>query len=584
MDRDRHVEEQLAAYRDLDDVEKRRVEQHVAKCAECAETLAAYQAMDRALANLPAPQPDKRLQKGFYAAINRNWARKLLTRIRRLFAWPSTPDTRHLLRFSLSLSATLLILLAAVEAIHLLQANWTVKHIAQETARFAVTYQPNQGTCMDQDKDRIVEDGIAHDPDDLAPYPYCPHPGYAADPQESEEAYYARRAALIKLTAYKYADGLRINTDNLGLTESAFREKSGEPGFFGVRLWGYPSFSTDCNVTPQACLDHPGLEGLAMMIYVVHNAEPLIPIFRPIVPDVKLSAQAQMINEGVQVGFGDEIPPGFGHDPNPIIGPPKGEPPSEHIQDEPQDLLSTNPISASERLIPKNTAIDLEVESIEQTTDEVNQIIDGTGGYLVSRRIWRDGEQPFASITIIVPSERHENVLRRLRDVSIQMLSEDTRGEDVTRRYTDLESHLHNLEATRDRVQALLDQAQTGQETAEINQKLDAVQEEIEQTQSELYTLHDQSAFSTIVINLSQTPLTPQSKRWQPGKTVRQAIEALLSTGQFLIDALIWIGLVIGPFFVFTFLIVWGVAKLIRWTNSKRTRKGQGKHQQASRN
>lgn len=568
MDRERHIGEQLATYRDLDEVEKRRVEQHVAKCAECAETLAAYQAMDRALANLPASQPDKRLQKDFYAAIDRNWARKLLTQIRRLFAWSSTPDTRHLLRFSLSLSATLLILLAAVEAIHLLQANLTVRHIAQETARFAVTYQPIQGTCMDQDKDRIIENGIAHDPDDLAPYPYCPHPGYAADPQESKEAYYARRAALIKLTAYEYADGLRINTDNLGLTESAFREKSGESGFFGVRLWGYPSFSTDCNAAPQTCLDHPGLEGLAMMIYVVHNAEPLIPIFRPIVPDVKLSARVQMINEGVQAGSGSEIPPGFGHDPDPVLGHPKEEPPSERAQDEPYKPHLTDPISTTERLIPKNTSISLEVESIEQAIDELNQIIDDVGGHLISRQIWRD-TQKHARVTIKVPTRKHEDVLRQLRSISTQMLSEDTQGEDVTLQHADLESRLHTLRENRDRLQMSLDQTQSTEETERIDTELDAIQKEIEQAQRELDHLRDRIAFSVISITLSEPAPPSESEGWQPGETAQRALDTQLGVGRVVIDALIWIGLVIAPYFVFILLTVWGTTKLVRWIKDR---------------
>jgi len=59
----------LTVYRDLSDVERRRVEGHVRGCATCAARLAFYQAMDRELAALADPQPDERTIKSFYGAL-----------------------------------------------------------------------------------------------------------------------------------------------------------------------------------------------------------------------------------------------------------------------------------------------------------------------------------------------------------------------------------------------------------------------------------------------------------------------------------------------------------------------------------
>ncbi len=246
-----------------------------------------------------------------------------------------------LLEFALILPILLGILLGIAEAALVIQGHLAVQHIARETARWAVTYQPIQGACLDADRDgHLADDGVDDDSDDYAAYPDCPYPGWLPDLGESEKDYYRRRVALIKRKALEITAGLRIRQEYLGLTNDDFDANIGQPGFFGVRVWGYPSFDTDCNQTePEdlsekvwdpadaepGCLDHPGQEGLAVRVQVVHNVEIIDPFYRVIARFVTVQAEAQMINEGVQVGYGNLAPPGFGHNPNPIVGPPGGE-------------------------------------------------------------------------------------------------------------------------------------------------------------------------------------------------------------------------------------------------------------------
>jgi hypothetical protein len=248
-----------------------------------------------------------------------------------------------LLEFALILPILLGIILGIIEAALVIQGHLAAQHIARETARWAVTYQPLQGACIDKDKDRHLADTgtTADDSDDYAPYPDCPRYVYPwADPGETDEAYAHRRVALIKKKAYDTAAGLRIRSEYLGLTNADFDANLYKPGFFGVRVWGYPSFDTDCNDPGLAdkvwdphdaepgCLDHPGQEGLAVRVQIVHNVEIIDPLYRVIAEFVTVQADAQMINEGVQVGYGNQPPPGFGHNPNPIVGPPGGEEPT----------------------------------------------------------------------------------------------------------------------------------------------------------------------------------------------------------------------------------------------------------------
>jgi hypothetical protein len=246
-----------------------------------------------------------------------------------------------LVEFALILPVLLAIILGIIEAALVIQGHLAAQHIARETARWAVTYQPVQGACLDKDKDGFLADGIGdEDGDDLAPYPDCPGSGWQGAADESDAAYYRRRVELIKRKARNTAAGLRIRDDYPGLTKADFDANLGQPGFFGVRVWGYPSFDTDCNDpdladkvwdpsdTDPGCLDHPGQEGLAVRVQVVHNVEVIDPLYRVIAEFVTVQAEAQMINEGVQVGYGDKPPPGFSQNPNPYIGPPGGEDPT----------------------------------------------------------------------------------------------------------------------------------------------------------------------------------------------------------------------------------------------------------------
>jgi hypothetical protein len=288
-----------------------------------------------------------------------------------------------LVEFALILPILLGILLGIVEAALVIQGHLAAQHIARETARWAVTYQPLQGACIDSDKDRHLADtgqyGI-DDADDYAPYPDCPLDVLPyAKPSESDEEYAHRRVALIKQKALNTAAGLRIRDEHLGLTNADFDANLDNPGFFGVRVWGYPSFDTDCNDpdlankvwnpgdTQPGCLDHPGQEGLAVRVQIVHNVEIVDPLYRIIAEFVTVQADAQMINEGVQVGYGAEVPPGFGHNPNPIVGPPGGETPVGPIP-------SDTPIPPTPTL-PPNYVISLAAypEGIEHP---VNQLPD----------------------------------------------------------------------------------------------------------------------------------------------------------------------------------------------------------------
>ncbi len=278
-----------------------------------------------------------------------------------------------LVEFALILPVLLMVVLGIIEASLVVQGYVTVQHAAREAARFAVTYQPIQGACLDQDRDGQIEDGIRHDADDRAPYPACPIDGWG-NPSETDEDYYERRAKLIKQRALDAATGLRIDRTHLGDTPSNFEANKGEPRFFGVLLWGYPSFLVDCNDPSERdqCVDHPGLEGLPVRVLVRHNVQVVDPLYRVVAEYVPVQADAQMVNEGVQVGFGDVPPPDF--DTVPDVGetpvPTNTRDPDEETPEEPTDVPRVYSVQLNLEHAVNQMPEDREHEFIATVTDE----------------------------------------------------------------------------------------------------------------------------------------------------------------------------------------------------------------------
>jgi len=126
-------------------------------------------------------------------------------------------------------------------------------------------------------------------------------------------------------------------------------------------------------------------------------------------------------------------------------------------------------------------------------------------------------------------------------------------GQDVSQEYVDLQSRLTNLEATAARIREFLDKATKVADALEINRQLSDVEGQIEEVKGRMQYLKDRSAFSTIALTLNPvvptpTPYpTPTPVAWQPARrSRRQAIRWAVCCGG-LVDAAIWLGIVLLP-------------------------------------
>ena len=236
----------------------------------------------------------------------------------------------------------------------------------------------------------------------------------------------------------------------------------------------------------------------------------------------------------------------------------------------------TDPLVVS-RMVIKNAEISLLVKDSDVAIDGITQIVGDVRGYIVSSQVWYQDyyatNYKYATITIGIPADQFETVLRRLRNLAIRVLNESASGQDVTDQYVDLQSQLTNLEATRDRIKSFLDDAKTVDEALRINQQLSEIEAQIEQVKGQMNYLSDRSAFSTITISVqpdlpvvTPTPSpTPTPSAWDPGKTFEKSKGAVTRAYQGIAEFLIWFFVVLVPLLAPPALIVWAV-----WRGTRR--------------
>jgi hypothetical protein len=233
-----------------------------------------------------------------------------------------------------------------------------------------------------------------------------------------------------------------------------------------------------------------------------------------------------------------------------------------------------------DRMVIKNAEIRLLVKDSDVALDGVTQLVGDVRGYIISSQVWyaeyNNENYKYATITIGIPADQFEVVLRRLRGLSIRVLNETASGQDVTDQYVDLQSQLINLEATRDRIKSFLDQAKTVDEALRINQQLSEIEAQIEQVKGKMNYLSDRSAFSTITITIEPDlpPIPPTATPtpaptatpvpWDPGKTWDNSTKTLTSAYQGIVEFLIWLFVVFVPIMAPFVLIIWLIWWVIR--------------------
>jgi hypothetical protein len=159
-----------------------------------------------------------------------------------------------------------------------------------------------------------------------------------------------------------------------------------------------------------------------------------------------------------------------------------------------------------ESRVVKSGTIALVVKD-KRVTPTITAVIDAGksyGGYVSNSNADEYGDTPSGEVTLRVPVSHFEDLVNKVRGLDAKVRTSSTTGKDVTAAYSDLESQLKSLSATRDRFYLILSKTKTISEILTVQQRIDNVSAQIDRIQGQRKLLADQSDLSTLTVSVSE--------------------------------------------------------------------------------
>jgi PKD repeat protein len=204
-------------------------------------------------------------------------------------------------------------------------------------------------------------------------------------------------------------------------------------------------------------------------------------------------------------------PPSEGEEMPPAMPKEEAPPPAPEIPAAPEAFaVSEEELGqpwATERMIVRTGDVSLIVEDVPEAMNQITGLAASFGGYVVSSKRWGEGERLAGAIAIRVPAEYFDDAMKALRELAVDVSSENTYSKDVTEEYVDLRARLQNLEASEAQLLKLMEKAEKVEDILAVQRELSKTRGEIEQTKGRMQYLERTSATSLIEIRLEQAKL-----------------------------------------------------------------------------
>lgn len=220
---------------------------------------------------------------------------------------------------------------------------------------------------------------------------------------------------------------------------------------------------------------------------------------------------------------------------------------------------------------------------VNDTADTVNKIVDllkGVNGYVASRSLVAYGKDKLrGSITVRVPAPALETTLAQIKALGVKVLREDSKSNDVTEEYVNLDARRKNLEAYEVELTKLLETVRERTGKAEdilaVYNQLTQVRGEIEQIKGRQNYLENTSALATYTIELVpvEEVVVEGKEGWDPARTAREALDQLVGTLQNLGDVAIVLALYVLPVLVLLLLPLVIVILIVRAVLKRRVQR-----------
>lgn len=177
----------------------------------------------------------------------------------------------------------------------------------------------------------------------------------------------------------------------------------------------------------------------------------------------------------------------------------------EQMESGQNNIPETRNIAKDERKVMYTAHMEIVVADYAETVENVTELVKKEKGYIVSSTVHRDNTNSiYGYVTIKIPQERFEPVLKNIANFSLEVKEQQVQGEDVTEEYVDLEARLKAKRDVKDKLEAFLKDATETKDLLAISEQIGNVQEEIEQIEGRLNYLKNETDYSTVTISMTE--------------------------------------------------------------------------------
>jgi len=194
-------------------------------------------------------------------------------------------------------------------------------------------------------------------------------------------------------------------------------------------------------------------------------------------------------------------------------------------------------------------SLELVVGDLQATLAKARTTVEAAGGYIGASQESNDGDRSVATITYRIPASRWEQTIASLRGLADSVVSEQTQATEVGGQLVDLDARIHNLQASEAALQEIARGTGRVSDLLQVQAQLTDVRGQIEQLQAHQAQLTDQVAYGSLVttFGLQVQQVQDTARAWDPASEVDAATASLISIGQTIASAGIWLAIVWLP-------------------------------------
>ncbi|MBI2853287.1 MAG: DUF4349 domain-containing protein [Chloroflexi bacterium] len=149
----------------------------------------------------------------------------------------------------------------------------------------------------------------------------------------------------------------------------------------------------------------------------------------------------------------------------------------------------------------------LTVANVTNAVERITSLAKRVGGFMVSSRVWREGNVLKGQVSIRVPVQEFDGVLKELSAMAVDVTSQTIDSKDVTEEYVDLTAKLQNLEAVERQLLQVMQKAEKIDDILSVQRELTRIGDEIERTKGRVQYLERTSETSLMQVLLEQSGL-----------------------------------------------------------------------------